>query len=59
MNQKQNSGGEEPVVQVGDKLSIAWPCESGQFRQCHADVVAIHQSTKRKDDSIFVYRICY
>ena len=58
MNQKRESG-EEPVVQVGDKISIAWPDESGQFHQCRADVIAIHQSAKRKDDSIFVYQLLF
>mmetsp|Transcript_17014 Transcript_17014/g.17766 ORF Transcript_17014/g.17766 Transcript_17014/m.17766 type:complete len:251 (-) Transcript_17014:71-823(-) len=59
MNQKHNNSLEEPVVQVGDKISIAWPTESGQLRQCHADVIAIHQSTKRKDDSIYVYQLLF
>lgn len=58
MAQKRELG-EEPVVQVGDKLSIAWPSESGQFQQCRVDVIAIHQSAKRKDDSIFVYQLLF
>lgn len=58
MSQKRDMG-EEPVVQVGDKISIAWPGEAGQFQQCRADVIAIHQSAKRKDDSIFVYQLLF
>jgi hypothetical protein len=58
MSQKRETG-DEPVVQVGDKISIAWPHESGQFQQCRADVIAIHQSAKRKDDSIFVYQLLF
>jgi hypothetical protein len=58
MSQKRDAG-DEPVVQVGDKLSIAWPSESGQFQQSRADVIAIHQSAKRKDDSLFVYQLLF
>jgi hypothetical protein len=58
MNQKRPML-DEPVVQVGDKISISWPNDSGEYQECRADIISIHQSTKKKDGSLYVYQLLF
>lgn len=60
LNQKRSLG-EEPLVQVGDKISVWWPSgdEGGEEIELIAHVTSINQSSKRKDGSLFVYQLIF
>ena len=53
---------EEPLVQVGDKISVLWPGtgEDGiHDMEVTAHITSINQSSKRKDGSLYVYQLIF
>ena len=53
---------EEPLVQVGEKISVLWPGtgEDGIHDvELTAHVTSINQSSKRKDGSLYVYQLVF